>query len=67
MNRHRETSHIRALMRQEKTMKIIVNHITDPRIELAPNAGNDKSWVWKAFDFAEGEELVETVFCLFKF
>ena len=54
-------------MRQEKTMKIIVNHITDPRIELAPNAGNDKSWVWKAFDFAEGEELVETVFRLFKF
>lgn len=47
-------------MRQEKTMKVIANHFLDPRITLTPNAGNDKSWVWVAFDFAEGE-LVETV------
>lgn len=60
--RHRETSHIRVLMRQEKTMKIIVNHFLDPRIVLTPNAGaTDKSWVWVAFDFSDGTELVETV------
>lgn len=47
-------------MRQEKTLKIIVNHFLDPRIVLTPNAGNDKSWVWVAFDFSEGE-LIETV------
>jgi hypothetical protein len=47
-------------MRQEKTMKVIVNHFLDPRIVLTPNVGNDKSWVWVAFDFSEGE-LVETV------
>lgn len=47
-------------MRQEKTMKVIVNHFLDPRIVLVPNAGNDRSWVWVAFDFADGE-LVETV------
>lgn len=41
-------------------MKVIVNHFLDPRIVLTPNAGNDKSWVWVAFDFAEGE-LLETV------
>lgn len=51
-------------MRQEKTMKVIVNHFLDPRIVLTPNAGNDKSWVWVAFDFAEGE-LLETVRCYF--
>ena len=47
-------------MRQEKTMKVIVNHFLDPRIVLTPNVGNDKSWVWVAFDFSD-EELVETV------
>ena len=47
-------------MRQEKTMKVIINHFLDPRITLSPNVGNDKSWVWTAFDFAEGT-LIETV------
>lgn len=58
--KHKENGRIRVLMRQEKTMKVIVNHFLDPRIELAPNVGNEKSWVWVAFDFAEGE-LAETV------
>lgn len=61
--RHREHQKIRLLMRQEKTMKVIANHVLDPRIHLEPNVGSDKSWVWSAFDFAEGE-LVETVFAL---
>jgi len=61
--RHREHQRIRVLMRQEKTMKVIVNHALDPRITLEPNTGSDRSWVWSAFDFAEGE-LVETVFAL---
>ena len=61
--RHREHSRIRILMRQEKTMKVIMNHAIDPRIKLEPNAGSDRSWVWSAYDFAEGE-LVETVFAL---
>lgn len=48
-------------MRQEKTMKVIANHVLDYRIKLAPNVGAaDRSWVWTAFDFAEGT-LVEKV------
>lgn len=63
--KHKETNHIRVLMRQEKTMKIIVNHFLDPRITLTPNAGaSDKSWVWVAFDFANGVELVESTFAI---
>jgi len=58
--KHKDHQRIRVLMRQEKTMKIIVNHFLDPRIVLKPNVGNDKSWVWVAYDFAENE-LVETV------
>mmetsp|Transcript_17319 Transcript_17319/g.20644 ORF Transcript_17319/g.20644 Transcript_17319/m.20644 type:complete len:211 (+) Transcript_17319:173-805(+) len=61
--RHREHQRLRFLMRQEKTMKVIANHAIDPRIELQPNAGSDRSWVWSAFDFADSE-LVETVFAV---
>jgi Ran-binding protein 1 len=61
--RHREHQRLRILMRQEKTMKVIANHAIDPRITLEPNVGSDRSWVWSAFDFAEGE-LVETVFAV---
>jgi len=61
--RHKEHQRLRILMRQEKTMKVIANHALDPRIKLEPNAGSDRSWVWSAFDFAEGE-LIETVFAL---
>ena len=61
--RHKEHQRLRLLMRQETTMKVIANHVLDPRIKLQPNAGSDRSWVWSAFDFADGE-LVETVFAL---
>jgi Ran-binding protein 1 len=61
--KHREHQRMRVLMRQEKTMKVIVNHALDPRIRLEPNSGSDRSWVWSAFDFASGE-LVETVFAI---
>jgi len=61
--RHKEHQRLRFLMRQEKTMKVIANHALDPRITLETNAGSDRSWVWSAFDFAEGE-LLETVFAL---
>jgi Ran-binding protein 1 len=61
--KHREHERIRLLMRQEKTHKVIANHVLDPRIVLKPNSGSDRSWVWSAYDFAEGE-LVETVFAL---
>lgn len=61
--RHNEHQRTRLLVRQEKTMKVIANHALDPRITLEPNSGSDRSWVWSAFDFADGE-LVETVFAL---
>ena len=61
--RHKEHQRLRFLMRQEKTMKVVANHAIDPRIRLESNAGSDRSWVWSAFDFADGE-LAETVFAL---
>ncbi len=47
-------------MRQEKTMKVIANHSVDPRITMTQHGGNDKSYVWCAFDFSD-YELVEKV------
>jgi hypothetical protein len=42
-------------------MKVISNHVLDHRIIMTPNSSSsDRSWVWTAFDFAEGE-LLETV------
>jgi hypothetical protein len=61
--RHKENKRIRLLMRQEKTMKVIANHMVDPRIVMQPNVGSDRSWVWTAYDYAEGD-LREEVFAL---
>ena len=44
-------------------MKVISNHVLDPRIVLEPNAGSDRSWVWSCYDYAEGT-LEEKVFAL---
>lgn len=37
--------------------------MADPRIVLKPNAGSDRSWVWNAFDYTEGQ-LEEITFAL---
>ena len=62
--KHKEHSKIRLLMRQEKTMKIIANHFLDPRCKLEVSVGNDKSWVWGAFDYSDGQSLVDTTFAI---
>lgn len=47
-------------MRQEKTLKICANHLVSPFVELSPNVGSDRSWVFTASDFAEEELKTET-------
>lgn len=34
-------------------MKIIANFRIDPRIQLEPDTGDDRSWVWSCQDFSE--------------
>jgi len=62
--KHKESQQQRLLMRQEKTMKIIVNALVDPRIVMTQNVGSDRAWVWSCFDYSGGEELIEEVFSL---
>jgi len=57
---NKESHKVRILLRQEKTLKLCLNHLVHPDIILKPNAGSDRSWTWRTKDFAgdstEGEE-----------
>lgn len=61
--RHKETKKVRLVMRQAKTLKICANHLVLPTIKLQEHIGNEKSCVWYAADFADGE-LKEEMFCI---
>merc|ERR1719162_2225210 len=61
--KHKEFGKIRLLMRQDKTMKVVVTHLVNPDTELAPNVGSDRSWVWSACDFSLGE-IDDAVFAI---
>ncbi|EFJ35962.1 hypothetical protein SELMODRAFT_165523 [Selaginella moellendorffii] len=51
----KETNKTRVLMRQNKTLKICANHYLVPGMTLQEHAGSDKSWVWHAMDYSDGE------------
>lgn len=61
--KNNESGHIRIVMRQQQTLKVIMNHYVTPDIELTPNAGSDKSMVWSAMDYAD-EELSKATFAI---
>ncbi|KAJ4725554.1 RAN binding protein 1 [Melia azedarach] len=61
--KHKETGKVRLVMRQSKTLKICANHLVLPTMSVQEHAGNDKSCVWHATDFADGE-LKDELFCI---
>ncbi|XP_068657505.1 ran-binding protein 1 homolog c-like [Aristolochia californica] len=61
--KHKETGKVRLVMRQSKTLKICANHYVLPSISIQEHAGNDKSCVWHAPDYSNGE-LKEEFFCI---
>ncbi|GFP91384.1 Ran-binding protein 1 homolog c [Phtheirospermum japonicum] len=61
--KHKESGKVRLVMRQNKTLKICANHLVLPTLTLQEHQGNDKSCVWHAADFADGE-LKEETFCI---
>ncbi|KAL3655733.1 Ran-binding protein 1 c [Castilleja foliolosa] len=61
--KHKETGKIRLVMRQNKTLKICANHLVLPKLTLQEHQGNEKSCVWHANDFSDGE-LKEEMFCI---
>ncbi|XP_022970593.1 ran-binding protein 1 homolog a-like [Cucurbita maxima] len=61
--KHKETGKVRLVMRQSKTLKICANHLVLPSMSVQEHVGNDKSCVWHATDFADGE-LKDELFCI---
>ncbi|KAF5470417.1 hypothetical protein F2P56_010933 [Juglans regia] len=61
--KHKETAKVRLVMRQSKTLKICANHLVLPTMSVQEHAGNEKSCVWHATDFADGE-LKDELFCI---
>ncbi|KAK3083613.1 hypothetical protein FSP39_000265, partial [Pinctada imbricata] len=58
--KHKETGHIRLLMRRDKTLKVCANHYITSQMELKPNCGSDRAWVWGVHaDFADEEAKQE--------
>ncbi|TNN76380.1 Ran-specific GTPase-activating protein [Liparis tanakae] len=52
--KHKEKGTIRILMRRDRTLKICANHNIVPTMELKPNAGSDRAWVWNTLaDYAD--------------
>jgi len=59
---HKENKKVRLVMRRDKTLKVCANHHITSDMNLQPNIGSDRSWVWKvAADFAENEPTSETL------
>ncbi|XP_038894876.1 ran-binding protein 1 homolog a [Benincasa hispida] len=61
--KHKETGKVRLVMRQSKTLKICANHLVLPSMTVQEHVGNEKSCVWHATDFADGE-LKDELFCI---
>lgn len=58
--KHKNSNLVRVLMRRDKTHKICANHYVQPEMELKPNCGSEKAWVWTTqADFSDGEAKAE--------
>ncbi|CAG8748776.1 5764_t:CDS:2, partial [Dentiscutata erythropus] len=59
---HKETKKIRLVMRRDKTHKVCANHYITSEMQLSPNVGSDRSWVWNVTaDISDGEPKAETL------
>eukprot|EP00906_Rhabdomonas_costata_P032605 RCo045929 len=55
---------IRLLMRRDGTLKLCANHLVLPTLELKPNVGSDRSWVWHVAGDLSEETPVDEVFAI---
>lgn len=58
--KHKQTGIHRILMRRDKTLKVCANHAILSHMDLKPNCGSDRAWVWSTpADFADDESKPE--------
>lgn len=44
--KHKQKGTIRVLMRRDLTLRICANHLNTPAMDLKPNKGSSRVWVW---------------------
>ena len=65
--KHKTTGQVRVLMRRDQVFKLCANHLLTADMELKPNAGSDRSWVWyTSGDISDGETKAEQLAARFK-
>lgn len=66
MLQHKASKRTRLILRQEKTMKLVVNHELPPTAELTPNLGSDRAWTYATTDYSDPTPCVCTLAIKFK-
>lgn len=64
--KNKDTNMCRILMRRNQTFRVCANHFILPHMEIKPNQGSDRAFIWYAVDFAEGVESHDTLSIRFK-
>lgn len=60
---HEELGKARIVMRSDQDFKICVNHWVTSDMELKPFRDNDRSWIWSAHDYSNGQKTFQN-FCV---
>ncbi|XP_039296203.1 E3 SUMO-protein ligase RanBP2 isoform X2 [Nilaparvata lugens] len=62
--KHNKTGKLRLLMRREMILKVCLNHFLTDELNFQPK--DDKTWLWCAIDYSEGEVAQEKFALRFK-
>ncbi|KAJ8031003.1 E3 SUMO-protein ligase RanBP2 [Holothuria leucospilota] len=61
-----ETKQYRIVMRREQVLRVCANHYITQHVNLQPNKGSERSWVWQAMDSSDGDPQNEQLAVRFK-
>lgn len=62
--KHHQTKKLRLIMRRDQVLKLCLNHCLLPEVEFKPK--DEKTWLWNAADYSEGEIEYMQFACRFK-
>ncbi|KAI4490963.1 hypothetical protein M0802_010539 [Mischocyttarus mexicanus] len=62
--RHNQTKKLRLIMRRDQVLKLCLNHCLLPEVEF--KLKDEKTWMWNAADYSEGEIEYMQFACRFK-
>jgi Ran-binding protein 1 len=62
--RHDKTRQVRIVLREDKTLKLRMNHFVNSLVEMKPTAGSEKSWTWATTDYSNDGAASEETFAI---